>query len=86
MNAEQARQQTEETVAAQIADLQSFVMKKISDAVKRGDYSTMVSISGKSPAAHTGLRQLLLSDGYTIEESSDDQRDYGYVTISWEKK
>ena len=84
MDANQARQQTQATISAQFSQLEGMVMDKISDAVKRGDYSVMVQLSGKSPAAQSALREMLRAAGYTLKEpTSVDQRDYGYVTISW---
>lgn len=83
MDASQARQQTQDTIAAQFSQLEDMVMGKISDAVKRGDYSVMVSLSGKSSGAQSALREMLIAAGYTLKDSTGDQRDYGYVTISW---
>ena len=84
MDANQARQQTQATISAQFSQLEEMVMDKISDAVKRGDYSVMVQLSGKSVAAQSALREMLRAAGYTLKEpTSVDQRDYGYVTISW---
>ena len=84
MDASQARQQTQDMIAQQFSDLEDMVMGKISDAVKRGDYSVMVSLSGKSSGAQSALREMLRASGYTLQEpTSGDQRDYGYVTISW---
>lgn len=83
MDANQARQQTQDTIAAQFSQLEDMVMGKISDATKRGDYSVMVQLSGKSPAAQSALREMLIASGYTLKDSTGDQRDYGYVTISW---
>ena len=83
MDANQARQQTQATISAQFSQLEGMVMDKISDAVKRGDYSVMVKLSGKSPTAQSALREMLVAAGYTLKDSTGDQRDYGYVTISW---
>lgn len=83
MDANQARQQTQDTIAAQFSQLEDMVMGKISDATKRGDYSVMVQLSGKSPAAQSALREMLIASGYTLKDSTGDQRDYGYVIISW---
>lgn len=84
MDASQARQQTQDAIANQFSQLEDMVMGKISDAVKRGDYSVMVSVSGKSAGAKSALLEMLRAAGYSVKESdSGDQRDYGYVTISW---
>lgn len=83
MNADQARQQTQDTIAQQFSELEDMVMGKISEAVKRGEYSVMVSLSGKSRGAQSVLREMLIASGYTLKDSTGDQRDYGYVTISW---
>lgn len=84
MDAQQARQQTKDAIDAQVRDLEAMVMEKISDAIKRGEYSVMVSIGGKGANAQSALRTYLTDSGYTLKESSGrDQRDYGYVTISW---
>ena len=84
MDASQARKQTQDTIAVQFSELEDMVMGKINEAAKRGDYSVMVQLSGKSVAAQSGLREMLRAAGYTLKEpTSVDQRDYGYVTISW---
>lgn len=84
MDASQARKQTQDTIAVQFSELEDMVMGKINEAAKRGDYSVMVQLSGKSVAAQSALREMLRAAGYTLKEpTSVDQRDYGYVTISW---
>lgn len=84
MDASQARKQTQDTIAVQFSELEDMVMGKINEATKRGDYSVMVQLSGKSVAAQSALREMLRAAGYTLKEpTSVDQRDYGYVTISW---
>lgn len=84
MDASQARKQTQDTIAVQFSELEDMVMGKINEAAKRGDYSVMVQLSGKSVAAQSALREMLVAAGYTLKEpTSVDQRDYGYVTISW---
>ena len=67
MDANQARQQTQDTISTQFSQLEDMVMGKISDATKRGDYSVMVQLSGKSPAAQSALREMLVAAGYTLK-------------------
>lgn len=86
MDASQARQQTKKTIAVQFSELEDMVMGKINEAANRGDYSVMVQLSGKSMAVQSAMREMLRASGYTLKESTGDQRDYGYVTISWSEE
>lgn len=84
LGANQARALTQKTIDAQLADLEKSIADKINEASRRGDFSVTVSLSSKSTAAQAALRKKLQEAGYTIKnQAGSDQRDYGYVTISW---
>lgn len=84
LQANQARSLTQGSIDAQLADLEKAVVDKINEATRRGDFSVTVSLGSKSAAAQAALRKKLQDAGYTLKDPvGGDQRDYGYVTVSW---
>lgn len=76
--------QTQQTIAERTASAESKIMVKINDAILRGDHTVMLSIGTETTNVQATLRQALTAAGYSVtDHASADQRDYGYITISW---
>lgn len=84
LGANQVRALMQETIDTQLTDLEKAVANTINEAARRGDSSVTVSLSSKSSAAQTAFRKKLQDAGYIVKDPpSRDQRDYGYINISW---
>ena len=87
LNAAEANSRTHEMINKNLEELDKKITEKINDAIRRGEFSVMYSLSGNSPSVQNAIRQRLKDAGFTLKESEGgDQRDYGYVTISWSEE
>ena len=83
-SAEEARASTKNTIENDTQDAISKTLEKINRAIHEGSYSVTISITSYSAAVRTELVSQLRAAGYEVtDQGTQDQRDYGYYTVSW---
>lgn len=83
-SAVEARDRTKAMIAKNVEEVEAKINEKISDAIKRGEYHTIVQLGSVGASTLNTLKNHLRDIGYEVTSTpSSDQRDYGTFTISW---
>ena len=85
ISAEMARSQANSVIASEVAKAVELAEREIDKAASEGKFSTTLNLGKFNFDMRKSLFDMLNSAGYKIEQSSD-QRDFGYVNVSWKKR
>lgn len=83
-SAAEANASTKNTIESDAQTAISRCLEQINRAITEGKYEVSISLSSYSSTVKNEVLTKFRAAGYEVrDQGAVDQRDYGYVTISW---
>lgn len=83
-SAAEANASTKNTIESDAQTAISRCLEQINRAITEGKYEVSISLSSYSSTVKNEVLTKFRAAGYEVrDQGAADQRDYGYVTISW---